>query len=898
MISYVNEQLFRQDSVHKDWSITGTGISLSNADLIAESIDLEETLCSENNVIFGSCNSSILKFTTTNVSTTYKDKDIVVSVVLDNDTQNPFTVGTYVVVEETLSADRTKKDIVAYDFLYKIVNTNVADWYNSLFPTSTSTVTLKQFRDSFFQNFGITQETTTLVNDTMVVEKTIDAQELAGIDILKGICEINGVMGRIDRTNTFRYVSLSTTSVYNVTSSMYHNYRYEDYTVQTIDVLQIRQDSSDIGVVVGTGTNNYVIENNFLVYGKSSTDLTTIATNILPVINNISFVPCELNIIYGNPCVEVGDRITFTNADNLTFNTYVLHRVLHGLQGLRDDYDAKGDEIYPDNISGINVEIQQLKGRTNRLERTVDATVSELSNLEDSVDSRFTQTAAAISAKVDQVNGESTDSFSWEIVPTKFDIKCNGNSVLKVTSAGAEINGVVKATSGYIGSNTTDGLTIYSDGLRRGGGSGIGGDDGMYLGVDGFYVANSRNDKIQLEVSTGSGSSDMNPSILIERDKNASGFYLKDIQIGKDDCISIKDWEFDIERFIRREVNTTVISSSGISFKKNKVEGITIDNNKLSGNSLDFSREDNVAIDFRPNHANYHTTISYQTGGNEACVFATKGAVTSFMFVNGEDSITNHSSDRWQSLTPGLQIKNNKVAIGKLIANGTTPTDSLDVAGNTKLETLNSLPPNTYMGTIGSGSTILSKLTSNSIPAGNYLWQTQQADDSPTKGTVSTSMICKHTGNGTYSYVFHFNQNGVIRYASTGGTVPSSLTWTQIDARNATDSSKEPKVSYTTSGSWYYWKDSANRYHLHYRKSESINFNGSIGNLKYRTTTYDLSTPAGTSSVYSATCSTECSNDITGACIHSISGASVKLWLWAAGSGTKTVVIDVDIIRA
>lgn len=87
-----------------------------------------------------------------------------------------------------------------------------------------------------------------------------------------------------------------------------------------------------------------------------------------------------------------------------------------------------------------------------------------------------------------------------------------------------------------------------------------------------------------------------------------------------------------------------------------------------------------VAINFRAG-TQYPTTVSHQTSGDEALVFASKYAPTSFIFVNDEDSITNHASDRWKALTPGLQIKNNKVAIGKLIANGVTPTYALDVNG-------------------------------------------------------------------------------------------------------------------------------------------------------------------------------------------------------------------------
>lgn len=97
---------------------------------------------------------------------------------------------------------------------------------------------------------------------------------------------------------------------------------------------------------------------------------------------------------------------------------------------------------------------------------------------------------------------------------------------------------------------------------------------------------------------------------------------------------------------------------------------------------LNLNTTNNVALNFRPNNNDYSTTISYQTSGNEACVFATKNAVTSFMFINGEDSITNHADSRWQSLTPALQIKNNRVSIGARINSGATPSHQLEVYGS------------------------------------------------------------------------------------------------------------------------------------------------------------------------------------------------------------------------
>lgn len=92
-------------------------------------------------------------------------------------------------------------------------------------------------------------------------------------------------------------------------------------------------------------------------------------------------------------------------------------------------------------------------------------------------------------------------------------------------------------------------------------------------------------------------------------------------------------------------------------------------------------KENDNSLEFRPNNGEYKTSVVYETNGNEALVFKTRQAVTSFIFSNGVTSSS--GSNEWQSLTPGLQIKNNCVSIGSLIANSVTPTYKLAVNGVT-----------------------------------------------------------------------------------------------------------------------------------------------------------------------------------------------------------------------
>lgn len=105
---------------------------------------------------------------------------------------------------------------------------------------------------------------------------------------------------------------------------------------------------------------------------------------------------------------------------------------------------------------------------------------------------------------------------------------------------------------------------------------------------------------------------------------------------------------------------------------------------KLSGGSMTGTINyagNAVVLNARHGNGNYDGCITYETSGNEAFLFTTKNSVTSMMFVNGEDIITNNASNRWMSLTPGLQIKENSVSIGELIGHDVHPTYKLNVNG-------------------------------------------------------------------------------------------------------------------------------------------------------------------------------------------------------------------------
>lgn len=409
MINYTYESLFRQDSIDKQIHIVGEDINLANEDIFQGSFSLTEELNTEEDLVFGSCVSSCLKFTTSAIDDSFIGKFLTVSLTIDGHTDDDFNIGVYRVYEEKWTANRTKKEIVAYDRLYDINNMDVTDWYNAL----TFPISLANFRNSFFTYIGVTQKTATLVNDSFMVQETILPKALSGAMVLHAICELNGVFGRINRDNQFEYTQLGTSSVYSINPSMYTECKFEDYSVATIDKVTIRQEENDIGGSYGSGDNALIIQGNFLAYGSSPEDLTTVATNIYSVVSSITYTPCEISCI-GNPCVEIGDLVTIQKRDETTFTTYVLSRTLSNIQSMKDELSALGNEYRVNEINSVENDWLQLLGKTNKLTKTVEETVSEISDLNGSV-TTLTQTSDYLVSEVQNINRElNGENLTWQ----------------------------------------------------------------------------------------------------------------------------------------------------------------------------------------------------------------------------------------------------------------------------------------------------------------------------------------------------------------------------------------------------------------------------------------------------------------------------------------------------
>ena len=205
---------------------------------------------------------------------------------------------------------------------------------------------------------------------------------------------------------------------------------------------------------MGDGTNAYIIEDNFLVYGKSAEELNTIANNILSKIKGLTYRPMSVESI-GNPCIEVGDAVRLPTKYAI-IESYVLNRTLKGVQSLKDTYTAKGEELRSSQVNSVNKSITQLKGRINTLTQTVDETKSQIADVEKELSTSITQTA-------EQIRSEASKTYETKEEAKNTKTTLESSMSQTADEIRSEVRSQIQATVTY--DNIFEGTQFWGDRL-------------------------------------------------------------------------------------------------------------------------------------------------------------------------------------------------------------------------------------------------------------------------------------------------------------------------------------------------------------------------------------------------------------------------------------------------
>lgn len=358
MINYKWKNLFDDSSTKYNLVLTSDNIRIDYTDMTG-AWELYEGLTDSAKFYLGQCLPSRFTIHIRNDGESYLGRQFDVNLVLNNHDDEPFGFGTFRVYEETLEDDRRKKKLTLYDPLYEIINADVTEWYNSL----TFPMTIKNFRDSFFQQFGIEQANAGANDSVKINKKSIDGS-LKGKEVIESICEIKGVFGNIGRDGKFKYYA--PTLAVQKTFDSYRSLKYENYSVKKIDILNINFDGIPNVQYGSGGTNSYYIQHDLLLHGKPESELITMLTNMYSYAQRCVFTPCDIEM-NAHPYVTIGDRITLTHRSGDIVETVIMNRTIRGVQSLTDKITNQGDEYRSDSKS-IRQKVAETSQRVGAVE--------------------------------------------------------------------------------------------------------------------------------------------------------------------------------------------------------------------------------------------------------------------------------------------------------------------------------------------------------------------------------------------------------------------------------------------------------------------------------------------------------------------------------------------------
>ena len=413
-VSENTKKAYTDKSSNKVLTITfpNANVVMTNDDIVSESFSLKESIESQKSLTYKGCIASQLKFKCADIITDLRGQYVTVTIQADDTDIIPLFHG-YVTEQTNQTHEDVLTEITAYDIIYLINKEDVTSWYNSL----TFPITVKNFRDSLFQRIGVTQETTTLINDSLTISKNITDKTVIAGDLLKWLCQINARFGMIGRDGLFHYVDLTPISealyprndlypaddIYpseeNVVALFskndYININYEPFKTERIGRVVIYDGDGAVGGSYGNvTTNDFSVENNPLAYGLSNVN--TAAQNIYNEIKLVNYVPCNINIV-GLPWIECGDSV-MVNTMKHHVRTHVLTRTLKGIQALFDLFASDSSQYQP-------VHKQSLKASITNNERNISRTNANLTTQVNRLDGRIDNT----NGRIDTTNGRVSD---------------------------------------------------------------------------------------------------------------------------------------------------------------------------------------------------------------------------------------------------------------------------------------------------------------------------------------------------------------------------------------------------------------------------------------------------------------------------------------------------------
>lgn len=225
----VEEEKTEPIKVTVHW-INGEFADLTNENIDQNTLTLQESICSESYFIFGGCVCNQITFQAHHDQFNGTSEEFYPSGKIEVYIERKGTkikIFTGEIDSAERKANSLTRNFIAYDYLYKLRNTDIARWYKNQTTDKKKKLTQKQFRDKFFEFLGLEQVSTKLHWDDTYVPDTNNSNEMNVVNILKDLCLQNDRFGWMNRDGKFEYLKLRQNSYrYGQTTDNQNIYKY------------------------------------------------------------------------------------------------------------------------------------------------------------------------------------------------------------------------------------------------------------------------------------------------------------------------------------------------------------------------------------------------------------------------------------------------------------------------------------------------------------------------------------------------------------------------------------------------------------------------------------------------------------------------------------------------
>ena len=337
---------------------------------------------------------------------------------------------------------RVKTNIVqvnAYDAMSAILD-RYPDSVSITYPT-----TMEDLFEALCTSAGITHKVDVLMNGSIVVPGDI-TQQFTYRELIGKIAEASCTYARFDYDGVLDLCWFTETTL-SIDEHDYVKFVPYEYQVHPINKLQVRSSTSDIGIIIGSGTNGYVIQSNpFLTFSSDSEG----QVYCRPIYTRLSsfpaYTPGTLDW-FADWSYQPGDVIE-VEYQTETFRFPIFMQNISGNLA-KGDAECTGEE-YREVMDAVSREEYRMGFRFTEINRTIEGVALKcgLENVPEG-ESLYTEiqvVAGGLNSKV------SKGSVISEINQSPEEVKINANRITLNGTASFN-NNVVIGTDGKITAN-------------------------------------------------------------------------------------------------------------------------------------------------------------------------------------------------------------------------------------------------------------------------------------------------------------------------------------------------------------------------------------------------------------------------------------------------------------